>query len=227
MTCTPSPRPPWSLWLISLMLRDAAAVIMRSPCDAFRGKPPRLGSTGLGGGATIAAAAAVRHKITRQTKNPEEQMAHRFGRLALHMWTIDTTPLATALTAAREAGYDAVELRRLDFKRCHDAGMSNAQVLDLVRKAGIAVGTVGVEPGWLFAKDEESKRIFGVFREQCANAVALGCGMLMSAPGPFTGTIAEAIANLRVAGDIAAEHGLRLALEFSWQHPLFKCLGDH
>jgi 2-keto-myo-inositol isomerase len=151
-------------------------------------------------------------------------MADRFGRLALHMWTIDTTPFPAALDIAKAAGYDAIELRRLDFNRCHDAGMSNAQVLDLVRKAGIAVGTVGVEPGWLFAKDEESKRIFGVFRESCANAVALGCGMLMSAPGPFTGTIAEAIANLRVAGDIAAEHGLRLALEFSWQHPLLNCL---
>ena len=104
-------------------------------------------------------------------------MANRFGRLALHMWTIDTTPLATALDAARAAGYDAVELRRIDFKRCFEAGMSNAQVLDLLRNSGIPVGVLGVEYGWLFAKGEDSKRIFGVFRESCENAVALGCGM--------------------------------------------------
>src|SRR3974377_1122395 len=122
------------------------------------------------------------------------------GRLALHMWTIDTTPLATALDAAREAGYDAVELRRIDFKRCYEAGMSNAQVLDLVRKSGITVGVLGVEYGWLFATGEESKRIFGVFRESCANAVALGCDMLMSAPGPFTGPGGGATANPRAAG---------------------------
>ena len=151
-------------------------------------------------------------------------MANRFGRLALHMWTIDTTPLATALDAARAAGYDAVELRRTDFKRCFDTGMSNAQVLDLVRNSGIAVGVLGVEYGWLFAKGEESKRIFGVFRESCENAVALGCNMLMSAPGPFTGTIPDAIANLRVAGDIAAEFGLRLAIEFNSQHQVLNCL---
>jgi 2-keto-myo-inositol isomerase len=151
-------------------------------------------------------------------------MANRFGRLALHMWTIDTTPLATALDAAREAGYDAVELRRIDFKRCYEAGMSNAQVLDLVRRSGIKVGVLGVEYGWLFAKDEDSKRIFGVFRESCENAVALGCDMLMSAPGPFTGTIPEAIANLRAAGDIAAEFGLRLAIEFNSQHPVLNCM---
>ena len=124
-------------------------------------------------------------------------MANRFGRLALHMWTIDTTPLAAALDAARAAGYDAVELRRIDFKRCFEADMSNAQVLDLVRKSGIPVGVLGVEYGWLFAKGEDSKRIFGVFRESCENAAALGCDMLMSAPGPFVGTVAEAIANVQ------------------------------
>ncbi|HLH89485.1 MAG TPA: sugar phosphate isomerase/epimerase [Xanthobacteraceae bacterium] len=147
-------------------------------------------------------------------------MANRFGRLALHMWTIDTTPLAIQLDAAREAGYDAVELRRIDFKRCFEAGLSNAQVLDIVKKSGIPVGVLGVEYGWLFAKGEDSKRIFGVFRESCENAVALDCGMLMSAPGPFVGPVPEAIANLRVAGDIAAEFGLKLAIEFNSQHPV-------
>ncbi len=61
-------------------------------------------------------------------------MTEKFGRLALHMWTIDTTPLATALDAAKQGGFDAVELRRTDFKRCFDAGMSNAQVLDLIQQ---------------------------------------------------------------------------------------------
>ncbi len=61
-------------------------------------------------------------------------MSQKFGRLALHMWTIDTTPLASALDAAKQAGYDAVELRRTDFKRCFDAGMSAPQVLGLIKK---------------------------------------------------------------------------------------------
>jgi len=151
-------------------------------------------------------------------------MTNKFGRLALHMWTIDTTPLATALDAARTAGYDAVELRRTDFKRCFDAGMSNAQVLDLIRRAEIPVGVLGVEYGWLFATGAESKRLFGVFRESCANAVALGCDMLMSAPGPVTGPIGDAIKYLREAGDIAAEYGLRLAIEFNSQHDVLNRL---
>ena len=124
-------------------------------------------------------------------------MTDKFGRLALHMWTVDTTPLATALDAAKKAGYDAVEFRRTDFKRCFDAGMGNAQVFDLIRKSGIKVGVLGVEYGWLFATGEESKRLFKVFRESCENAAALGCNMLMSAPGQVNGPIKDAIEYLK------------------------------
>jgi 2-keto-myo-inositol isomerase len=151
-------------------------------------------------------------------------MTERFGRLALHTWTVDTTPLATALDAAKQAGYDAVELRRTDFNRCFDQGMSNAQVLDLIRKAGIKVGVLGVEYGWLFATGQESARLFGVFRESCENAVALDCDMLMSAPGQVEGPISEAIKYLKRAGDIAAEYKLKLAIEFNSQHPVLNSL---
>jgi len=152
-------------------------------------------------------------------------MPKKFGRLALHMWTIDTTPLATALDAAKQAGYDAVELRRTDFKRCFDAGMTNAQVLDLIKKSGIPCGVLGVEYGWLFATGDASRRLFQVFRESCANAVALGCDTLMSAPGQVNGPIKDAIKYLKDAGDIAAEYKLRLAIEFNSQHDVLNSLG--
>ena len=60
-------------------------------------------------------------------------------RLALHTWTLDTTPLAGVLRAANAAGWNAIELRRVDFTRSFEAGMSNAQVLDLVRASGLKV----------------------------------------------------------------------------------------
>jgi sugar phosphate isomerase/epimerase len=140
------------------------------------------------------------------------------------MWTIDTTPLATALDVAREAGFDAVELRRTDFKRCFDAGITNAQVLDLVRNARIPVAVLGVEYGWLFATGEESERLFKIFRESCANAVALDCDTLMSAPGPVSGPIPQAIDHLKRASDIAGEFGLKLAIEFNSQHDVLNSL---
>jgi 2-keto-myo-inositol isomerase len=151
-------------------------------------------------------------------------MKEKFGRLALHLWTIDTTPLKTALDAARQGGFDAVELRRTDFKRCFDAGMSNAQVLDMIRAAGIPVGVLGVEYGWLFAVGAESERLFKVFRESCENAVALNCAMLMSAPGQVNGPILQAVEYLKRAGDIAGEYGLKLAIEYNSQHDVLNSL---
>jgi sugar phosphate isomerase/epimerase len=139
-------------------------------------------------------------------------------RLALHTWTIDTTPLPDALRAVKAAGWPALELRRIDFTRCFDAGMDNAQVLEMVRAVGVPVGVLGTEYGLVFAKGDELKRLLDVYRETCANAVALGCAMTMIAPGQNVGTIDEAAANLRTAGEIAREHGVRLALEFNSQH---------
>ena len=152
-------------------------------------------------------------------------MTHKFGRLALHTWTLDTTPLAGAIAAARAAGFDAMELRATDFKRCLEAGMSNEAVLALVRVGGLPVGVLGVEYGWLFAHGAESARLFAGFRQSCANAVSLGCDMLMSAPGPYSGPLTDAIAHLRTGADIAAEHGLRLAIEFNSQHDVINSIG--
>lgn len=145
-------------------------------------------------------------------------MTEKFGRLALHTWTIDTTPLGPALEAIRLAGYDAAELRRTDFKRCYESGMTNDDVLTMIKNSGVSVAVLGVEYGWLFATGSESKRIFEDFRASCENAVALGCDQLMSAPGPFTGSLKDAVGHLRTGADIAAEYGLKLSIEFNSQH---------
>jgi 2-keto-myo-inositol isomerase len=136
-------------------------------------------------------------------------------RLALHPWTLETTPLADVLRIARETGWNAVELRRKDFERAFAAGWSTEQVLDLVRASELPVAAVGVEAGWLFATDAEQRRLFAVFAESCRAAVALGCGTVMSAIGSGRGTVEQAAASLRAAGDLAGEHGVRLAFEFN------------
>ena len=141
-----------------------------------------------------------------------------FGRLALHTWTLDTTPLAAALDAAREGGFDAVELRRTDFKRCYEKGMSNGEVLDLVRAAEMPVCTLGCEYGWLFATGEESERLFADLEVTCDNAVALDCPLIMCAPGQQSGPVSAAIENLKRGADIIGERGLKVAIEFNSQH---------
>ncbi len=151
-------------------------------------------------------------------------MSHSFRGLALHTWTVDTTPLEGALAAAKAGGFDAVELRRVDFERCAKRGLGNAAVLDLVRAAGLPVSAMGVEYGWIFSSGAERERLLGVFRACCENAVALSCGMMMSAIGPGTAKTDEAVANIRRAGEIAARFGLKLTLEYQFQHPVVSSL---
>jgi len=149
---------------------------------------------------------------------------HKFRGLALHTWTVDTTPLEGALMAAKAGGFDAVELRRVDFTRCRERGLSNGAVLDLVRASGLQVSAVGVEYGWIFAAADERERLFTSLREACENAVALGCGLAMSAIGPGAASLDEAVANIRRAGEIASGFRLRLALEYQFQHPVVSSL---
>jgi sugar phosphate isomerase/epimerase len=151
-------------------------------------------------------------------------MTETFGRLALHTWTIDTTDLATALDAIKQAGYAAAELRRTDFKRCYETGLSNDEVVALIKASGVPVGVLGVEYGWLFATGDDSRRLFDDLRVSCANAIALDCPMLMCAPGPWSGPLHDAVDNLRAAAEIAEEHGLELAIEFNSQHEVLNSL---
>jgi sugar phosphate isomerase/epimerase len=139
------------------------------------------------------------------------------ARLALHTWTLDTTPLPETVAAARTAGWDAIELRRLDWNRAKDAGRPATWVEDTVRASGLPVACVGVEFGWMWADGAERTRLLSVFDEQCARAKALGCQTLMSPVDRGRGDIARAAASVREVGDIAARHGVRLAVEFNSQ----------
>jgi 2-keto-myo-inositol isomerase len=146
-------------------------------------------------------------------------------RLALHTWTLDSTPLAQALRAAREAGWNGVELRHVDFERSRAAGMTDEEVLNLVRSSGIGTVCLGTEYGLIFAKGAEQRRLLGVLDRTCANAVALGCDLVMIAPGQNApGTLRQAAANFRAGGEIAKRHGVRLALEFNSRHPVLNRL---
>jgi sugar phosphate isomerase/epimerase len=134
---------------------------------------------------------------------------------ALHTWTLDPTPLEQALGVAKATGWDAVELRRLDFTRAAAAGQDAAQVIAMVRRTGLPVACVGVELGWMWADGAERQRLLETFDEQCERAVALGCPTMMSPVDKGRGDPRQAARSVREVGDIAARHGVRLAVEFN------------
>ncbi len=147
--------------------------------------------------------------------------------IALHTWTLDTTPLADALRIAREAGYNGVELRHIDFMRGQKAGMSEDAMVQLVRDANIKVAVIGTESGALFATGDELRRLQGSLRYVSEKAVALGCDVIMMAPGQnVAGGMALAKQNLKTCADITAEYGIKLAVEFNSRHPVIRTLED-
>lgn len=142
-------------------------------------------------------------------------------RIGLHSWTLDTTPLADVLRIARETGYNAVELRHVDFTRCIEDGMSNEEVLAMIRASGLVVSCMGLESGMLFAQGDEQRRLFDSMEEMCARAAALGCEVMMVAPGSNPATnVKDAARNFATGCEIAHKHGLRCALEFGSRHPV-------
>lgn len=143
---------------------------------------------------------------------------------ALHTWTLDTTPLAAVLEIARTTGWNAVELRRIDFDRAQSEGQSEQQVVDLVRRSGLPVAAVGVEHGWMLAGGRERVELFKTFERSCAAAAALGGAVVMSPVDRGTGDVDRAAASIREVGDIAARYGVRVALEFNSQAAQFNSL---
>src|SRR3970040_2335636 len=103
--------------------------------------------------------------------------------------------------------------------------MTHARVLELVRASGLKVACIGTEYGLIFARGEEKKRLLKVLDETCANAAALGCDLVMIAPGQNPpATLRDAAANFRAGGGVAKKHGVRLALEFNSQHEVINSL---
>lgn len=150
------------------------------------------------------------------TSRAEHESA-RTSMLALHTWTLDTTPFAEVLRIARHVGWDGIELRRADFTRAAARGQDAAAVLALVTASGLPVACVGVEPGWMWAERDERRRLLQVFDEQCARAAALGCATVMSPVDRGRGDSRRAAESIREVGSLAARHGVRLAIEFNSQ----------
>jgi len=135
------------------------------------------------------------------------------NRLALHTATLDTTPLAEALHAAKTAGWNAIELRRIDFVRAAEAGQDEQRVFDLVRGSGLPVACVGGVSGWLFGEAAEAAPLLREVETSCRRAAALGCQTVMSAVESGTGDVRRAADRLRQVGDFAAAHNVQFALE--------------
>lgn len=133
--------------------------------------------------------------------------------LALHTWSLDSTPFETVLTIAKQTGWQGLEIRHVDFTRAADAGHSEDDVLDMIRASGLTVVSVCGRLGWMYAEGEERQELFDIFESACRRAAALNCTVVQSPVDPGVGDIKVAAARVREIGDIADAYGVRVALE--------------
>jgi sugar phosphate isomerase/epimerase len=145
-------------------------------------------------------------------------------RLALHTGSIGTTPLGLALRVARETGWDAVELRHVDFARAIEAGTPIDEALALVRASGLPVAAVGVERGWVYAEGEARRRLLASIAEVCRWADELGAPIIMSPMDQEPVDLDRAAASVREVGALMAAHGKTMALELNVNVPQFPTL---
>ncbi len=136
-----------------------------------------------------------------------------FKGLALHTWTLDSTPLPAVLRIARETGWDAVELRHVDFVRASEAGQTEEDVLRSVRASGLAVACVGARLGWMYAEGDERRELLGLLETACRRAAALGCDTVQTPVDFARGDLPRAAASVQEVGELAARYGVKVAVE--------------
>ena len=145
-------------------------------------------------------------------------------KLALHTGSLGTLALDKQLDVARQTGWDAVELRYVDFTRAQEAGTSFEDSLAQVKSSGLPVTAVGVERGWFYAEGEERQRLFHIIDRVAGWADELGASIVMSPCDPQPGDLDQAAASLREAGDLVATRGKTIALELNTTLVQFRTL---
>jgi 4-hydroxyphenylpyruvate dioxygenase len=143
----------------------------------------------------------------------------------LHSWTVDQAPLADLPGIARAAGWDGLELRPVDFARAAELGIAEAEAVAALQESGVPVACHTASTDWITA-DGDAGAGLAAFVQVCRRAQLLGAPRLMSrvhfAAPP---TDAQAAAFRSIAG-VAADHGLRLALEFDSAAAQVNALGS-
>lgn len=142
-------------------------------------------------------------------------------RLAMHTGSYGSLPLAEALRVTREAGWDGIELRHVDFAKSMADGATISELLALVKASSLPVTAVGVERGWIYSEGETRARLLASITEVCRWADELGAPIIMSPMDQEPGDLAQAAASVREVGDILAAYGKTMALELNVNVPQF------
>ena len=145
-------------------------------------------------------------------------------RLALHTWTLLGTPFTEILRIAPATGWDGLEVSARHVAPNHPTALPLPELERLVRASGLPLACISVDPGWIWADGDDRRKLLAIFDQRCRFAAALGGRTVMSPVDQARGDVTRAQASVREVGDIAAQHGVRLAVEFNSQAPQLNAL---
>jgi len=117
------------------------------------------------------------------------------------------------LGAAAAAGFAGIGLYAQAYERMRDAGRSAADIASAVADHGLVLAEVETVKGW-WAPEGPSADECGTI-EQLAYELADAAGVrYLQAIGPYEGSVDQAIAGFAGLCDRAAEHGLKVGIEW-------------
>src|SRR5918994_4870589 len=131
------------------------------------------------------------------------------ARLAMHTWTLLTTPMADIVTVAARTGWDGIEVSRQSIAPATPLGLPLAEIGRLLKVSGLPLACVGAGHGWMWADGEARKAMLATFDEACGFAASFDCPVVMSPVDQGRGDLARAAASVREAGGFPGPPGAR------------------
>jgi len=135
-------------------------------------------------------------------------------RFCLNAATIKTTPLDQQIDLAHAAGFRQIGLWIKDV----EAALAQGQLLSDIKARLVASDLTVAEfcflGGWMDADEAKLKEVLTQTRYLCEVSKALGCDILVTVPALGPGWLNGASDRFRQVCQVAAEYGIRVALEF-------------
>jgi 2-keto-myo-inositol isomerase len=135
-------------------------------------------------------------------------------RFCLNTATIRNAPLELQIELARSAGFRQIGLWLKDVDAAMVQGKSLGQLKTQLDTAGLRVAEFCFLGGW---HDADELRLHEVLKQThhiCEVSRALGCDIVVTVPALAPGYLNGAPGRFRQVCQVAAEYGVRIALEF-------------
>jgi sugar phosphate isomerase/epimerase len=137
------------------------------------------------------------------------------SRFCLNTATITETPLELQVQLAASAGFTRIGLWLADVEIAIRQGKPLQEVSESLQRAGLKVEEICFLGNWQDTDEEGFARTVQDAHRICQVSQALGCDLVVAVPGQGRGWLESAPMRFRRICQVAADYGVRIALEFA------------